>query len=323
MKQIKNRFSESLYSKMIKEETDMQIHARQVEDLKYLKDVTHQGKLTPALYDFINQDGSMDNMMTGLPRPVEGVSCEALVPSQEEYIDAMIATEEFVQRGLISRMWYAFANWLEEFFNRNAFVLRKIRRLKALFDANTYKYFGDVATFRTTVVTMYEHTDWDHMVHAASSLNNACKSIPSDTSKLDGWLSINKGIIDTHLSVFGKRLDESNNIIEGSVQFMVQNNTCETMGWQLGQMFNEFNTVIGAMESEIAARRSFNELKKLYSASDGDARTLSTIKKIVIASKKCSLFVGKRFVSFMNQVMNSRTRSYLMNGQYRPNSMTY
>jgi len=54
MKNIKNRLSESSYSRMVKDDTDVALQTRKIEDLKYLKNAVDNGSMTPELFDFID-----------------------------------------------------------------------------------------------------------------------------------------------------------------------------------------------------------------------------------------------------------------------------
>ena len=309
MKDVKKRFSESAHSKMSKCDAELVLQDRRIDDLKYLRDVVSNGKMSPALYDFLNVDGSMSTMFGCLP--IQGdTACEALNTSQAGIIDELIATEEMTKQNLIVRMWNAFYDWITNFLDANAFALRSIRRIRARL-SQTNRYFGDLSTMDSMVVSMFTREEFLSMVKSVNALNQICRSIPNDVSRLQTWYEVNKPNLDTHLADFGKYIDESNNVITGTPKYIIQSNTCIVLGWKSNILYNDIVAIENAIGNEIDTRRTFNTMYRLFTQDpNADAKVLSTVKKMVIACKECSLFIGRRAVRFFQQLENAHLRNY-------------
>ena len=149
------------------------------------------------------------------------------------------------------------------------------------------------------------------MTNSVDQLNKICNSIPQNFEQLNNWYQNNRPAIDTHLSNFGKYIDEKCNVITGTPKFVVQTNTCAVLGWKYNSMYSDIVTVENALGSEINARKTFNTLYHLFTANnDADSRLLSNVKKVVIASKGCSLFLARRFLRFFSQIAEGHARNY-------------
>jgi len=244
-----------------------------------------------------------------MPAP-SSVSCEALSSMQSLVLEDLIAQEEFVQRSMIVRMWRAFVTWLSDFLSSNSFALRSIRAAKAKLSIRPAETYGDIQSFLSYSVRMFRRDDWYEMVRAVQQLNRICNNIPQKPEELGSWYQTNKPGLETCFQAFGRYIDEADNVIVGSPKFIVQDSTCHILGWRFGSLHNDIVEVEAAMDDEITARRAFNKLEQVFTSGDAaDVTTMSTVKKMVIASKQCSLFIGRRMLNFLAQIEKANTRS--------------
>ena len=284
MKKIDKPFAESDYSVMSKVATDYELRSKTIADLKFLRDRIAAGQMTAALYDFINVDHSLEHLLPGLPRPVEGVSCESFKDSQLEMIDAVIAQEEFNMKSWILQIWNALKEWLADYF------------------------------FGATNVLMYRCDEWSSMCSASRRLTELCKKMPQKPEEIENWLHINTSNFDTYFRQFGKFIDESGNVITGSPKYIRQNDVASTLGWIYADMPNHIKNIIEAMDDEINLRRQISNLEKLFTtAANSQREAFAKIRKYVVASKTCTLTCGRIFAIFMKQVARARqAQSYRM-----------
>ena len=314
MKKIDKPFAESDYSVMSKVATDYELRSRAIEDLKFLRDRIAKGQLTPALYDFINMDHSLEHLLPGLPKPIEGVSCESFTETQLAVIDDVIAKEELNMQSWIFRIWNALKEFLLDYLDRNRLNLRAIRWIQAEWRSNANKFYGDPTQFGSTNVLMYRREEWDSMCKAAKALTALCKDIPEKPEDVENWLNINTPKFDQHFKEFGRYLDESGNVISGSPRYVRQHDVCSSLGWRYVDMPGHFTEIITAMDDEISARRQINQLEKLYKGAPNAQRSaFAKIRTYIVASKSCTLQCGRVFVIFMKQIARARTaQSYKM-----------
>lgn len=314
MKKIDKPFAESDYSVMSKVATDYELRSKAIADLKFLRDRIAAGQMTAALYDFINVDYSLEHLLPGLPRPVEGVSCESFKDSQLEMIDAVIAQEEFNMKSWILQIWNALKEWLADYFDRNRVILRTIKWIQAEWRSNSVKFFGDPSQFGATNVLMYRCDEWSSMCSASRRLTELCKKMPQKPEEIENWLHINTSNFDTYFRQFGKFIDESGNVITGSPKYIRQNDVASTLGWIYADMPNHIKNIIEAMDDEINLRRQISNLEKLFTtAANSQREAFAKIRKYVVASKTCTLTCGRIFAIFMKQVARARqSQSYRM-----------
>ena len=307
MKKIDKPFAESDYSVMSKVSTDYDLRSKAINDLKFLRDRIAAGQMTAELYDFINMDHSLEHLLPGLPRPVEGVSCESLKDTQLMMIDDIIAQEEFQMKTWILQIWNALKEWLADYFDRNRVVVRTLKAIQAQWRFNSVKFFGDPDQFGSTNVLMYRADEWTTMCEAAKRLTATCKKLPSKPEEIENWLSNNQSSFDTYFKAFGKYLDESGNVVSGSPKYIRQNGVCSTLGWIHADMINHIQSIISAMDDEIDLRRQINTLEGLFkNASNAQREAFAKVRRYVVASKSCTLMCGRIFAGFMKAIMRAR-----------------
>jgi hypothetical protein len=318
MKKIAKPFAESDYSVMSKATTDYDLRAKQLKDLKFLRERIVAGKLTPELYDFINMDHSLESLLPCVPRPVEGVACEALTATQIEMLDAVIAQEELNLKGWIERIWEALKDLLMDYFDRNRIALRALTYLRAQWRSNAVRVFGDTYQFASSNVLMFNRREWTIMCGAAKQLNELVKELQEkkEIQELSNWLTINQPKFDTQLKEFGMYINEQGNVVRGSPKYVRQNNVCSSLGWVYSSMMNDINDIISILGDEIEARRQFSQLEALFKkGANSDHAVLKQVKDLVLASKSCNLVCGRIFAMFLKQIARARNREFSMKQQ--------
>ena len=316
MKKIAKPFAESAYSRTSKATTDYELRVKQLKDLKFLRGRIAAGKLTPELYDFINMDHSLEQLLPCVPRPVEGVACEALTATQLEMLDAAIAQEELALKGWIARIWEALKDLLLDYFDRNRIALRSLKYLRAQWRSNAPGIFGDQYQFASSNVLMFNRSEWLSMCEAVKKLNALIKELQDkqDVNTLSTWLTVTQPKFDLALREFGMYIDESGNVVRGSPKYVRQNNVCSTLGWVYSSMLSDTSDVIGILGDEIEARRQFSKLEALYKKGENTDQTLfRQVKDLVIASKSCTLICGRIFALFLKQIARARNREFTIN----------
>ena len=319
MSKIKEPFAESAYSKMMRSMTEYELAYKKYNDLLILKDRISKGQMSRDLYDFINADGSLEEMFINLPPPEDGVACESLRSEQLRLLDQIIATEEFKHKEALKKIWEAIAEWWMDWWDR----VRKLRflaiDLQTKFEVQTSTYFGDAITYASSNVLMYHHDNWVRMFTAARDIVNATRNMPTSLDQIKVWIESSKSNISRNLSEFGFYLNENGSLCRGTVKHIRQENTCATLGWKFGNVHSELADVISLLGDEIQARRDFNKLKSAFNADNGviSNRELLYVRDIIFTSRQTAYAVGRTYCVMLNQIIRQHASSYRLNKMHQ------
>ena len=319
MRQIKEPFSESAYSKMMRSVTEYELEYKKYQDLLVLRDRITKGQMSRELYDFINADGSLEEMFINLPPPEDGVACEALRIEQLRMLNQIIATEEFKLKEALKKVWDMIVEWWMDWWDR----VRRLRflaiDLQTKFEVQTSTYFGDRITYASSNVLMYHHDNWVRMFNAARDIVNATRNMPSDMEQIKLWMESSKSNIGRNLSEFGFFLNENGSVCRGTVKHIRQENTCATLGWKFDNVRQELDSVISLLGDEIQARRDFNKLKSAFNSEKGVVtnRDLLYLRDIIMTSRQTAYAVGRTYCVMLNQIIRQHMSTYRLNKMHQ------
>lgn len=318
MKKIEKPFAMSLYSEVEKATVKYELRKRHLKDLMFLRDKMESGHLTAELYDFINADRCLEQLLPGLPRPTPGAACESLQMLQLKMIDDLIAQEELQISKWISIVWNALKDYLASWFDRNRYYLRNLRYFKSLHRQYQDQYFGSMGKFNSTAVLMYHLEDWSKMLKSAKRMLKEIK-LPEKRTDIEEWIQKNKPVIVDCISDFGMYIDENNKFRSGSPAYIRQNGVCINLGWLYQNLGTHMNDVIECLQDEVEYRRGFNTLEKLFMSQDAQSKrdsNLIFVKDFVISSKNCALILARTFNSFLQQIMKANSKEYRIGSSY-------
>lgn len=310
MKKIEQPFALSAYEKLEMAWTEYELAHRRYMDLVALRDAAVKGGLTADLYDFINIDGSMENLLVGLPRPCDGMACEALTVAQIDYLNATITSAEEGLKEFLVRIWESFKDWLLDWFDLNRYELRNAQDLLATVHTKS-GVFGNPASFDATEVYAYTYSQWKTMLAAASELNKVIDKLPEKPEDLKDWVLKIKIDVLNQLKIFGKWIDDRNVIHDGDPLYHRNTITCVSGLWKLNEVEKNLNSCINMLDNEIANRKMFTKLERAFTSSDPtDRNTYAFLRKLVTATKKSTLHVSKSFTYLLNRVIRCHSSMY-------------
>ena len=313
MKKMKQPFAESAYSKMMRGMTEYELEYKKYENLLMLRDRIEKGSMTRDLYDFINADGSLENMLVGLPPPVDGVACESLRMEQLRMINQIIATEEFNLKNALKAIWELISEAWLDWWDRSRRIRFLAIDLKEKFETNPTAYFGDRIVYSSTQVLMYHHDNWEKMCAAARELVNEVRTkLPTSIDQVKPWITSAKPNLSRNLAEFGMYINENGTICRGTIKHIRQENSCATLGWRYDNVVNELKSVIDLIGDEIQARRDYNRIKSTFNPKDGvvTRAELMFIKDVVMASKQTAYNVGRTYCVMLNTIIRKHMSNY-------------
>lgn len=274
--------------------------AQRINDLKTIRDYIKKGKMTEALYDFINADHSLDHLLAGLPRPNDKVSCEALQGMQLQFIDANIADAEKSLEGFFQKAIELFQKWFENYWDRNRKTYNNLRKMDATFSTSP-DAFGTAETFEKMETTTYHGPEWNTMVDAAKALSKIIATIPENN--LMEWVEKNKHQIGVHLKEFGLNVDEQNvTIVTGSPVHHRNRNTLRGHRYFFNQISSNCQKAISLLGEErdnrYAAKRVVVLLTK---GKEEEGKYINFVKKLVMDTKMVSFIVARSYWMILAQ----------------------
>lgn len=320
MKKIEKPFGMTAYAKVEAALAAYEIGCKRVKDLKFLREQISKGLMGDKFYDFLNMDGSLENLLQGLPRPSAGVSCESLKVSQLALMDATIADESVKLGELFQALWQAIKEWFMDWWDRNRWEQKHLRTLLAQFRQSAPTYFGDDASFTSTIVYMYRHNDWYQMVEACRKLNDECRELPADAAHLKEWIESTRTAIPSALAEFGKYINEAGFIKQGQPKYVRQQDACGNLRWRFNEIGTYLNDAIELLGDEIAIRRQFNALEHLFlSSGEANRADVLFIRQVIFNSKENSLAVGRTLKLMLHRVIRARMTEYRVGSGDRQN----
>lgn len=307
MNKIEKPFSESAYSKMMRTYAEYELMAKQLDDVKFLRDRISKGQLTTELYDFINADGTMEKLLPCIPRPCDDMACESLSIAQLESLTETIGKMSAQLEGFLGTIWESTGEWLADWFDRSRKLRFAALDLRAKVTGQTYQYFGDHVEFAGASVLMYHKDQWVKMYNAARNIVNEVKRIPASANFIQEWITSARNNISKDLEEFGMYINENGSICKGALKYIRQENTCATLGWRLDHLAGYLDYVAALIGDEVAVRKDINNLKMTFMSNNGntemDRRDMYFIRDAVVAAKKTSMAVGNTLVRMVNQVI--------------------
>ena len=264
----------------------------QRQGLIELRKTIVEGKFTEDLYNFLNMDGSMENLLIGLPPVVNGISCEALQEEQLKIIDAAI--EGLGQRIIdaINRMWEAFKEWFLDWWDLNRNTRIKLQKKLAAYKQNASE-FGDPADFESVQAVVYHKPYWLKMVAACQTMNGLFLQIPS--KDLKKWIEAHRPQMAACCAEFGQFIGPGLKVEEqGHPKYDVVQTTLGAARWRFSLLETDMNDAIKVLSDEIEYRKTFGNLEKLFKNADPEEKIhLAFIRQIVMRFKSNALVTAR------------------------------
>ena len=271
-------------------EIDRLHHQRQ--GLIKLRKAITDGKLTQDLYDFLNMDGSLENLFIGLPPVMEGMACEALQEEQLKLLDAAIEGLGQQIKEAIAKMWNAFKEWFLDWWDLNRNTRIKLQKKLAAYKQNASE-FGNPADFESVQATVYHKPYWSSMVAACQEMNRLFVKIPD--KDLKKWVEANRPKMAACCAEFGQFIGPGLKVEEqGHPKYDVVQTTLGAARWRFQLLETDMNNAIQVLSDEIEYRKTFGAVEKLFKNADPEDKTyLSFIRQIVMRFKS-NAFVTAR-----------------------------
>lgn len=279
-------------------------------DLADLRERIANGKMSNELYDFINMDGSLERVLGGLPRPVEGTACEALTSSQLMFIDAALEDVSEKKKSLVAAIWAAFKEWILDWWDVNRHVRKELRSMRAEFKINPSVY-GDISSFGRVMTNVYHKTNWLNMVSACAALEKIIKTVPK--TDLEGWVNTNLDDINKNLREFGQTVVEPGlRIHQDNPAYDKNYMTLNAAQWRFQLIGMDLDKVIDLLDDDIESRRLIDQLEQTFVSADPvDHVYLGFIRYLVMKCKSNSFVLAsairRMLVTVRSTVKNGKT----------------
>lgn len=271
---------------------------RAYRDLLYLKKVVRDGKMTRELYDFLNVDGSMDDLLIGLPKPITGVACEALNVEQIAMIDAAVEIQAADIKKFILSIWEAFKEWFLDWWNVNRDVRFNLQSMASRFEANPAS-FGYLDDFRRMSLVTYGRQDWEAMASSCEEVNKLLETLPEKAEDLRAWIDKNVDSMNGSIAEFGQSCVKTtlkdgfekytlriDNPIHSTVEM-----TMDAGRWVYSSMALYASRVHDILLDDGKCRRRFGRLESLFKTADA-----TTASDLVFMRKFCERHAANVFV---------------------------
>lgn len=248
--------------------------SKRLKDLKNLRDTISQDRMSETLYDFINMDGSLDNLFHGLPRPIDGKACESLKLEQLGILDQEITASNEDLKTIFQKMWDAFKEWFMDWWDDCRRRRIELNKLRAAYTSNPNQ-FGNAGSFGAIQGHIYTHGDWLKMVTAVRNMFTVLRSLPSDGSNLANWVRNNFNQIADNLTVFGQtvQMDPGPTIYKKGVPgFDISRITFSSGYWVFSQLPGDATQAINILYSDEEIRRLFGKIENNFKSIDPDDR---------------------------------------------------
>ena len=271
-------------------ELDRLCHQRKT--LMDLRQTIIDGKLTEELYDFLNMDGSMENLLPGLPPVMDTVSCEALREEQVKMIDDAIEGLGAKIKEVILKMWEAFKEWFLDWWDLNRNTRIKLRSKLAAYKQNA-SMFGNPSDFESVQATVYHKPYWLKMVAACNTMNQLFVQIPS--KDLGKWVESKRPQMAACCAEFGQFIGPGLKVEEqGHPKYDVVQTTLGAARWRFALLETDMNDAIKVLSDEIEYRKTFGALEKLFKNATADDRTYLAFVRQIVMRFKSNAFVTAR-----------------------------
>ena len=251
-----------------------------------------EGNFTESLYNFLNADGSMEELLIGLPPVVDGIACEALREEQLVIVDAAIEGLGQKIKDAIARMWEAFKEWFLDWWDLNRNTRIKLNAKLAAYKQNAAQ-FGNPADFETVQATVYHKPYWLKMVAACNMMNELFLQIPS--KDLGKWVEANRPKMSTCCAEFGQFTGPGLKVEEqGHPKYDVVQTTLGAARWRFALLEQDMKDAIDVLSNEIEYRKTFSALEKLFKNADIEERNYLAFMRQIVMRFKSNAFTTAR-----------------------------
>lgn len=265
-----------------------------IEDLQVIRQRINDGTMTEELYDFINLDGCLDNVLLGLPRPSDETACEALAFTQTTAIDA--AMEDLVSKWktVVSNMWSALREFLLDWLDVNRYTRIQLQRERSAFTVNPGTY-GNSRSFSMTTSRVYHKPYWEEMLGGCETLNKVISELPRNGGDLSKWIESNLVRIQTSIKPFGHSVSQPGpNLVEGSPKYDRNTTTLDAARWRFNLLGQDMDRCIKCLGDEVQYRNMFNTLEDLFLHATFEQKIqLNFVRRLVMLGK-ADIFVVAR-----------------------------
>ena len=278
-----------------------------ISDLQRIRKHITDGTMTRSLYDFINMDGSFDELLFGLPKPSDTVTCESLAYTQTQCIDEAI--EGIAEKWKVTKtaMWEAIKEWFLDWFDVNRYIKYDLQRNEAAYQSNP-STFGNINTFGRIVIRAYHKPYWEDMIGACEKMNAILASMPAQLDKLDGWIKANLVSIQTCLKPFGHSVVQPGpRLIHGNAVHDKVLTSLDSARWRFNLLGRDMQRCIKCLSDQIAGQKLFNTMERLFAASEVmDRLNLHFIRSLVMVSKANTFVVARGLKNVVNAARGRR-----------------
>ena len=266
---------------------------RTVEDLYAIRKHITDGTMTEELYDFINLDGCLDNLMGPLPRPNDEFACEALAMSQTAVIDAAIEDLASKWKASIAVMWDALKEFLLDWIDVNRYIRIKLQHQRAQYNVTPDK-FGSVRSFVLTTARVYHKPYWEEMLGGCETLNKIISEIPRG-GELANWIDKHITDIQTSIRPFGHTVSQPGpRLVEGTPKYDPNVTTLDAARWRFNLLGQDMDRCIRCLGDEQQYRRLFHTLEDLFLHATIEQKVQLRFVRQVIMLGKADIFVVAR-----------------------------
>ena len=257
-----------------------------------LRQAIVDGKLTESLYNFLNMDGSMENLLIGLPPVMDNVACEALREEQLKVIDAAIEGLGQKIKDAIVRMWEAFKEWFLDWWDLNRNTRIKLRSKLAAYKQNASQ-FGNPADFESVQAVVYHKPYWLKMIAACQTMNKLFVQIPS--KELGKWVEANRPSMAACCAEFGQFIGPGLKVEEqGHPKYDAVLTTLGAARWRFALLETDMNDAIKVLSDEIEYRKTFGAVEKLFKSATPDEKNyLAFVRQIIMRFKSNALVTAR------------------------------
>lgn len=265
-----------------------------IEDLQVIRQHINNGTMTEELYDFINLDGCLDDVLAGLPRPSDDTACEALALVQTAVIDA--AMEDLVSKWktVVANMWSALREFLLDWWDVNRYIRIQLQKEHSVFNV-TPSMYGNPRSFGTTISRVYHKPYWEEMLGGCEVLNKVISELPRTGGDLTKWIDSNLVRIQTAIKPFGHSVSQPGpRLVTGSPKYDRNVTTLDAARWRYNLLGQDMDRCIKCLGDEVQYRALFNKLEDLFLHATVEEKCQLSFVRSVVMLGKADIFVVAR-----------------------------
>lgn len=273
-----------------------------VGTIAYIRDHVLKGKMNKNLYDFINADGSLDNLFGNSPELFSGAAMEDLNSTRLLFAGVALNEQHAAMEGMFDKIIDVFKRWIENYWDRNRVLWNALRRHDADYSGRP-DIFGGSDKFDKMTVNTYPCFEWKTMVAAAKKLSGIVNKIPE--KDLKGWFDSNAKDIADGLKEFGFGVNADNKTItSGNPAHHKTVNTCRGHRYMFTQISSDCKLAISLLGEERDNRLAADKIIKLYKkASEDDMKYLTFTRRFVELTKTVCFIVASNYCGILNMAV--------------------